>query len=111
MPFSVGSVLPRKTRETVAAGHNVDLFETYKLIAATAARAQVFSGSGRRSDAAVTMAAQPDLPTPRLVWKGLMEFYIKCYPGFEPELARYVPLMERIAVMVSNKGLLILDHA
>ena len=40
-----------------------------------------------------------------------MEFIIKCYPGFEPELARYVPLMERIAVLVSNRGLLILDHA
>ena len=47
-PFSVSSVLPKKTRETVAAGHNVDLFETYKLIAATAARAQVFSGGQTR---------------------------------------------------------------
>ena len=51
-----------------------------KLIAATAARAQVFSGGGRRSDAAVTMAAQPDLPTPPLVWKHLIEFYKACYP-------------------------------
>ena len=90
----------------MAAGHNVDLVETYKLIAATAARAQVFFGGGRRSDAAVTMAAQPDLPTPPLVWKHLVEFYKACYPAFED--ARH---MDRIAVLVSNTGLLILDHA
>ena len=89
----------------MAAGHNVDLFETYKLIVAMAARAQVFSGGGRRSDAAVTMAAQPDLPTPPLVWKHLMEFYKACYPDFEPELTPYVRIMERIAVLVTNKGL------
>ena len=95
----------------MAAGHNVDLFETYKLIVAMAARAQVFSGGGRRSDAAVTMAAQPDLPTPPLVWKHLIEFYKACYPAFEHELNTYARHMDRIAVMVSNKGLLILDHA
>ena len=101
-------MLPRKTRETAAAGLCVDLFEAYKLTAATAARAQMFAG--RRSDAAVAMAAQPDLPTPPLMWKHLMEFYIKCYPGAEPEITPYVRIMERIAVLVSNRGFFILDN-
>ena len=39
-----------------------------------------------------------------------MEFYIKCYPSFEAELAPFMRIMERIAVLVSNRGLLILDH-
>ena len=39
-----------------------------------------------------------------------MEFLIKCYPGFEPDLTPYIRTMERIAVLVSNRGLLILDH-
>ena len=95
-------MLPKKTRETAAAGRFVDLYEAYKLTAATAARAQMFAG--RRSDAAVAMAAQPDLPTPPLMWKHLMDFLLKCYPAFEHELARYVALMERIAVLVSTTG-------
>ena len=40
-----------------------------------------------------------------------MDFLIKCYPGFEPDLTPYIRIMERIAVLVSNRGLLILDHA
>jgi hypothetical protein len=67
--------------------------------------------AGRRADAAVAMAAQPDLPTPPIMWRHLMEFIIKCYPSFEHELTPYVRTMERIAVLVSNIGLLILDHA
>jgi hypothetical protein len=88
-------VLPRKTREAAAAGNFADLYDAYKATASLAARSQMHAG--RRADAAVAMAAQPDLPTPPIVWRHLMEFIIKCYPGFEPELARYVPLMERIA--------------
>ena len=87
----------------------MDLYDAYKATATLAARSQMFAG--RRADAAVAMAAQPDLPTPPIMWKHLMDFYGKCYPGFEPELERYVPLMERIAVLVSNRGFLILDHA
>jgi hypothetical protein len=63
-------VLPRKTRETAAAIF-VNLYDAYKFTASTAARAQMFAG--RRSDAAVAMAAQPDLPTPPLMWKHLMD--------------------------------------
>ena len=61
MPCPSGSVLPRKTRETAAAGIFVNLYDA---TASTAARAQMFAG--RRSDAAVAMTAQPDLPTPPL---------------------------------------------
>ena len=68
-------MLPKKTRETAAAGLFVDLYEAYKLTAATAARAQMFAG--RRSDAAVTMTAQPDLPTPPLMWKHLMDVLLR----------------------------------
>jgi hypothetical protein len=86
----------------------VHLYEAYKFMATTAARAQMFVG--RRSDAAVAMAAQPDLPTPPLMWRHLMEFLVKCFPSFEPELTPYVRIMERIAVLVSNRGFLILDN-
>ena len=40
-----------------------------------------------------------------------MEFITKCYPAFEPDLTPYIRTMERIAVLVTNIGLLILDHA
>ena len=39
-----------------------------------------------------------------------MEFYIKCFPGVEPEITPYVRIMERIAVLVSNRGFFILDN-
>ena len=58
-------MLPRKTRETAAAGLFVDLYDAYKVTATMAVRAQMFAG--RRADAAVAMAAQPDLPTPPLM--------------------------------------------
>ena len=64
MPCPSGSVLPRKTRETAAAGIFVNLYDAYKFTASTAARAQMFAGRG--SDAAGAMATQPDLPTPPL---------------------------------------------
>ena len=44
------------------------------------------------------------------MWKHLMEFYIKCYPGIGPEITPYVRIMERIAVLVSNRGFFILDN-
>jgi hypothetical protein len=110
-PSSSGYLLPKKTREAAAAGACVDLFVAFKRTAAAAARAQTYAGSsGRRSDAPVAMIPHADLPTPPLMWKNLIDFYKACYPGFEAELTRYALLMERIAVLVSNRGFLILDN-
>jgi hypothetical protein len=55
------------------------------------------------------MATQPDLPTPPVTWKAMIEFY-KCWPGFLPELLAYVPIMERIALLVSSQGFMIFDN-
>ena len=57
------------------------------------------------------MAAQLDLPTPPAVWKALMEWYKLCYPTFLSELLSYTVHMERIALLLSNQGFMILDNA
>ena len=86
------------------------LFDAYKRIAVAAARAQCAAGSSRRSDAPITMAAQLDLPTPPAVWKALIEWYKLCYPAFLSELLSYTVHMERIAMLLSSQGFLILDN-
>jgi hypothetical protein len=103
------AVLPHKTRTAIATGAFVDLFEAHKLKAVAAARAQGSYSSSRRA-APISMATLPDLPTPPTTWRAMVEFYKLCWPGFLPELLAYVPIMERIALLVSSQGFMIFDN-
>ena len=109
-PSTACAVLPHKTKTAIAQGTFVDLYDALKLKAVAAARAQGAFSSSRRSDP-IAMATQPDLPTPPSAWKAMIEFYKLCWPGFLPELLAFIPIMERLAMVVSSQGFMIFDNA
>jgi hypothetical protein len=40
----------------------------------------------------------------------MIEFYKLCWPGFLPELLAFIPIMERLALLVSSQGFMIFDN-